>query len=215
MDHPIVYPGHLFPSDAACSSIQWDFTISVRINGETVMGRLALTENIMRRDKLLQMSVMLFPRDKIYKSEGKASAKALFSAVNHGKVPSHLFRHIRNIAFDGDDLIADLYQNKIKKEVIKPSLSFGGWSTGGIQNHEFVKFELVAPTEQAPHPDNRVTLSKKTDKLGCPQVKLTNYWNEIDKESVRRALGHLLKSICRCWLGTHEIRRTSNNRKWR
>ena len=200
MDHPIIYPGHLVLSDAGIvhSMALYD---KRNINGETVMGRLALTENIMRRDKLLQMSVMLFPRDKIYKSDGKVSAKALLSAVTHGKVPTNLLQHIRNIAFDGDDLIADLYKNKIKKEVIKPSLSFGGWSAGDIQNHEFVKFELVAPTEQAPHPDNRVTLSKKMDKLGCPQVKLTNYWNEIDKDSVRRALATYSKAFADAGLG--------------
>ena len=187
MDHPIIYPGHLVLSDAGLVHSMGLYD-KRNINGETVMGRLALTENFLRKDKLLQMSVMLFPRDKTYKSDGKVSAKSLFTAVRHGKMPTHLFRHIRNIAFDGDDLIVDLYQNKIKREVIKPSLQFGGWSSGDIQNREFVKFELIAPTEQAPHPDNRVTLSQKKDKLGCPQVKLTNYWNEIDKDSVRRAL---------------------------
>ena len=116
-------------------------------------------------------------------------------------MPTNLFRHIRNIAFDGDDLIADLYLNKIKREVIKPSLQFGGWSSGDIQNHQFVKLELVAPTEQAPHPDNRVTLSKKIDKLGCPQVKLTNYWNEIDKDSARRALATYSNAFADAGLG--------------
>lgn len=187
MDHPIIYPGHLVLSDTSLVHSMGLYD-KRNINGETIMGRLALTEKVLRQEKLLQMSVMLFPRDKAYKTDGKYSAKALFTAVRQGKVPTNLFHHIRNIAFDGDDLIADLYQNKIKREVIKPSLAFGGWSSGDIQNHEFVKFELVAPTEQAPHPDNRVTLSKKKDKLGCPQVKLTNYWNEIDKDSVRRAL---------------------------
>lgn len=165
------------------------------------MGRLALSENVLRRDKLLQMSVMLFPRDKTYKSDGKISAKSLFTAVRQGKVPTNFLRHIKNIAFDGDDLIADLYQNKIKREVIKPSLAYGGWSSGDIQNHEFVKLELVAPTEQAPHPDNRVTLSKKIDKLGCQQVKLTNYWNEIDKDSVARALATYSKAFADAGLG--------------
>ena len=194
MDHPIIYPGHLVLSDARLVHSMGLYD-KRHINGETVMGRLALTENVLRRDKLLQMSVMLFPRDKTYKSDGKVSAKSLFTAVMHGRVPANLFRHIRNIAFDGDQLIADLYQNKIKREVIKPSLQFGGWSSGDIQNHEFVKLELVAPTEQAPHPDNRVTLSKNKDKLGCPQVKLTNYWNEIDKDSVRRALATYSKAF--------------------
>ena len=100
-----------------------------RVNGETVMGKFTLTENIMRRDKLLHMSAMLFPREKWHMSEGKASAKALISAVKQGKVPSHLFRHIQNIAFHSDDLIEEWYRYRIKKELVKPNLSFGEWST--------------------------------------------------------------------------------------
>lgn len=199
MDHPIIYPGHLVLSDA---NLVHSFGLYDKrnINGETIMGRLALTENILRKDKLLQMSVMLFPREKTFKSDGKISAKSLFTAVKHGRVPTNFLRHIRNIAFDGDDLIADLYQNKIQKKVIKPSLAYGGWSSGDLQN-KFVKLELVAPTEQAPHPDNRVTLSEKTDKLGSRQVKLTNYWNEIDKDSVARALATYSKAFADAGLG--------------
>jgi choline dehydrogenase-like flavoprotein len=200
MDHPIMYPGHLLLKDASIVHSMGLYD-KRHINGETIMGRLALSENILRRDKLLQMSVMLFPRDKTWKSDGKTSFRTLLTAVNHGKVPTNLLRHIKNIAFDGDDLIADLYQNKIKKEVVKPSLSFGGWSAGDIQNHEFVKLEIVAPTEQAPHPDNRVTLTKKMDKLGSPQMKLTNYWNEIDKDSVRRAQATYSKAFMDAGLG--------------
>ena len=210
MDHPLVYPGHLFPAD---SSVFHSMGLYDKrsVNGETIMGRLGLTENTMRQNKLLQMCVMLFPRDKKYKSETKASVKELLSSVKKGKVPSNLFRVIQNIAFNGNDLIADLYQSKIKKEVVKPTLAIGGWSAGGVQDNDFVKFELVAVTEQTPHPDNRVTLSKKKDRLGCPQVKLTNYWNEIDKESVRRAEAIYAKELADAGLGYMET--TSHERQ--
>jgi len=200
MDHPIVYPGHLYPTDSRVFHSMGLYD-KRSVNGETIMGRLMLTEGIMRREKLMQMSVMLFPRDKKYKSETKASVKELLSSVKRGKVPTNFFRVIQNLALNGDELIADLYQSKIKGEVIKPSLAIGGWSAGGLQDHDFVKFELVAPTEQAPHPDNRVTLSKRIDKLGCPQMKLTNYWNEIDKESVKRAESIYAKEFADAGLG--------------
>lgn len=201
MDHPIIYPGHLVLSNSNLVH-----TIGLydkrNINGETVMGRLALNESYIRKEKLLQMSVMLFPREEYFKSDGKMSAKWLFNAVRQGKLPTDLFRHIKNIAFDGDHLIEDLYFNKIKREVLKPSLAIGGWSSGDIQNHEFVKLEFVAPTEQAPHPDNRVTLSDKKDKLGSRQVKLTNYWNDIDKDSAKRALATYSKAFAEAGFGS-------------
>ena len=39
------------------------------------------------------------------------------------------------------------------------------------------------------------------DKLGCRQMKLTNYWNEIDKDSVRRALATYSKAFTDAGLG--------------
>ena len=90
MDHPLVYAGRLYPPDTRMFQSMGLYD-KRRVNGETVMGKFTLTENIMRRDKLLHMSAMLFPREKWYKSESKASAKALISAVKHVKCPPICF----------------------------------------------------------------------------------------------------------------------------
>ena len=202
MDHPVVYAGHLHPASTRVVQSMGLYD-KRRVNGETVMGKFTLTEDIMRRDRLLHMSAMLFPREKWYNSESKISAKALISAVKQRKVPSHLFRHVQNIAFHGGDLISELYRFKIKKELVTPNLACGEWSTEEA-GRKFVKFEILTVTEQSPHPDNRVTLSKQVDKLGCPQVKLTNYWNEIDKESVRRAEAIYAKEFYDAGFGADE-----------
>jgi choline dehydrogenase-like flavoprotein len=204
MDHPIVYPGHLYPADNRVFHSMGLYD-KRRANGEIVMGKFTLSESVMRREKLLHNCAMLFPRTKSYKSDGKASAKALFSAVRHGKVPSNFFRHIKNIAFDGDDLISDLYQYKIKREAVKPNLVSGEWSLDNVTTQKFVKFELTTITEQTPHPDNRVTLSRTLDRLGYRQVKLTNYWNEIDKESMNRANYIYTKEFADAGLGRLKI----------
>ena len=96
MDHPIIYPGHLYPTDSRVFHSMGLYD-KRSVNGETIMGRLMLTEDIMRREKLMQMSVMLFPRDKKYKSETKASVKELLSSVKRGKVPTNFFRVIQNL----------------------------------------------------------------------------------------------------------------------
>ena len=93
MDHPIVYPGHLYPADNRVFHSMGLYD-KRSVNGETVMGRFMLTEDILRREKLMQMSVMLFPRDKKYKSEAKASVKELLSAVKLRKSTNKFFpRH--------------------------------------------------------------------------------------------------------------------------
>jgi choline dehydrogenase-like flavoprotein len=206
MDHPLVCSGFIFPYDKRAISSMGLYD-KRRVNNETVMGKFQLADHVLRRDKLLNMSMMVFPRDKKFNSEAKASARALFSVFKKRKIPINILKHLQNISLHGNELITDLYKHRIKKEVVKPNLAFGEWSTTNIKDQKkYVKFELMSQTEQTPHPDNRVTLSTKLDKLGCPQVKLTNYWNEIDKESVKKAETIFAEEFFAAGLGQMEIK---------
>jgi choline dehydrogenase-like flavoprotein len=66
-------------------------------------------------------------------------------------------------------------------------------------------FEVFSQTEQAPNPDNRVTLSTKLDKLGCPQTQLTWKWTETDISSIKRSQAILAEDIARSGLGTLQV----------
>jgi choline dehydrogenase-like flavoprotein len=204
MDHPLVYAGLLFPRDKNIFSSMALYD-KRRMGDETIMGKFSLTESALRREKMLHMSVMLFPRDKSFKSETKASAEILFSSLRRRKVPPKALTHLRNVAFNGDQLIKDWYKYHVKKDVVKPNLAHGEWSKERSPEQKYVKFEAVAQTEQAPHPDNRVTLSDRLDKLGYRQVKLTNYWNEIDKESVKKAESIYAEDFAASGLGEMKI----------
>ncbi|HTF17938.1 MAG TPA: GMC family oxidoreductase [Chryseolinea sp.] len=185
MDHPLVDFGMLFPysTSAVAKMCLYD---KKRVNGETVMGRYALSEALIRREQLLNISALIYPRDERFRSEAKRSLKHLLAVIKRGDVPDSTLSHIRNIVRRPHHILGDLYQYKIKKEVLKPNLAFGEWSAQSNVK-KYVKFEVLTQTEQTPHPDNRVTLSTQRDRLGVPQVKLTNFWREQDIRSIKRA----------------------------
>lgn len=187
MDHPLIYRGEVTLKDkhTARSMGLYD---KRRVNNETIMAKFQLTEDTMRQNKLLHMGAMVFPRDRNFQSEEKSSFRSLFSAIREFRLPPNASTHIRNVLFNSNRLISEFYKHQIRHERVEPNLEVGEWSlidANDITRYE--KLEVIAQTEQAPHPENRVTLSNRLDKLGCPQVKLTNYWNDIDKESIKKA----------------------------
>ncbi|MHC5822814.1 MAG: GMC family oxidoreductase, partial [Nostoc sp.] len=175
------------------------------MNNVTVMGKFALTEEVMRRDKLLNMTALLYPRDERFRSAAKASAKILFSSIRQGQLPKNVFQHLQNVIMNIDDLVVDWYKYNVKKEYLFPDLSHGGWSDHEGNEQKYTKFEVLSQTEQTPNPDNRVTLSNQLDKLGCPQAKLTNHWSEIDICSVKRSQLVFAEEFASAGLGELQI----------
>ena len=206
MDHPFIRSGMLYPSSRKIfnSTALYDLR---RVNNVTVMGKLHLTEEVIRREQLLNMSFMLYPRDDKYRSSAKASAKTLFSSIRGGQIPKNAFQHLGNVMTNIDDLVVDWYQYHIKRQYLFPDLSHGGWSDRKGNEDRYVKFEVLSQTEQVPNPDNRVTLSTKLDQLGCPQAQLTYRWSEIDISSVKRSQAILAEEIARAGLGELHIER--------
>jgi choline dehydrogenase-like flavoprotein len=86
-----------------------------------------------------------------------------------------------------------------------PSPVRGGWSKLANKDKKFFAFEVFHQTEQAPHPDNRVTLSDKLDQLGCPQTQLHWYWTATDIASIRKSQGILAAEFARAGVGTLQI----------
>ncbi|KOP23199.1 GMC oxidoreductase [Hapalosiphon sp. MRB220] len=206
MDHPILRSGMLYPSSRKIfnSTSLYDLR---RVNNVPVMGKLHLSGQVIQREQLLNMSFILFPRDEKYKSAAKASAKTLFSAIRRGQLPKNAAQHLGNVITHVDELVSEWYKYQIKREYLFPDLSYGGWSKHEGNENRYVKFEVVSQTEQVPNPDNRVTLSTKLDRLGCPQAHLTFKWSEIDICSIKRSQAILAEEIARAGFGELQIER--------
>ncbi|MDZ8095035.1 MAG: GMC family oxidoreductase [Nostoc sp. DedQUE05] len=204
MDHPFIRCGMLVPQNRKIFNSMALYDLR-RVNHVTVMGKFALTEQVMRRDKLLNMTALLYPRDERYRSAAKASAKILFSSVRQRQLPKNIFQHLQNVITNIDDLVAHWYKYNFKKEYLFPDLSHGGWSEREGNEQKYTKFEVLSQTEQTPNPNNRVTLSNQLDKLGCPQAKLINYWSEIDICSVKRSQLVFAQEFASAGLGELQI----------
>jgi choline dehydrogenase-like flavoprotein len=189
MDHPLVAGGTLIPENRSIFNSMALYDIR-QVNNVSVMGKYTLTPEVIRREKLLNMSAILIPRNEhpvrhIERSEATASAKILLSALRRKKLPKNAVRHLGNVISNVEDIAVDLYRSKIKRPEMPPDLGNGGWSSGTGNDRRYKNFEVVSQTEQTPDPNNRVTLSDQLDRFGRPLPKLTNRWSERDIANVK------------------------------
>jgi choline dehydrogenase-like flavoprotein len=200
MDHPLVNCGLLTPYDKTVFNRMALYDKQF-VNNETVMGKFVLTEAVMRKEKLFNMSALVFPREETYKSPGKMSARTLLRGLRRGTLPEGSAQHLKKFILHVDEVAIDFYKLKVKKEMIYPSLRFGGWGNQKGNEKKYSKFEVISQTEETPSPRNRVTLSETLDKLGSQQAKLVHYWSPTDIENVRRSQKVFADEFARAGLG--------------
>lgn len=209
MDHPLVRTGEFIPSNRNIfnSTALYDRR---RVNNTPVMGKLALTNEVMRDEQVLNMSAMLYPRYPHNQPEAVRSLKKLLKSLGRAKLPEDALKHFRNVSTGVGDIVAAAYTELLVKPFrpdIPGDLPRGGWSEWENKERKFGYFEVYSQTEQAPDPDNRVMLSDQLDRLGCPKVKLHWRWREIDTYNVKRAQQILAEEIARSELGQLQIDR--------
>jgi choline dehydrogenase-like flavoprotein len=209
MEHPFVNCGSFIPASrkifnsAALYDVRW-------VKDATVMGMLKLRDEVIRREKLLNFSLLLLPQHGRYQPEAINSLKALVSSALQGRIPkgAHLSNVIRNI----DYLMVATCRRITGREALFPNVvdgpglcSGGGWSSLSNNARRYSVFKVFLTTEQAPDPDNRVTLSDERDRLGCRKARLSWRWGDINIESIRKAQRVLAEEVARTGLGKLRI----------
>lgn len=214
MDHPQVRSGLLIPFDRNTFNKTDLYDLRI-VHNVSVMGKLTVAAETLRREQLLNISVMMFPRipdfhkqpellnDKEFKTPGKDALKALVADLRQKKVPKNLLQHVGTILSDISGLLG--YGQYLLQKPLFPSPVRGGWSNLTNKDKKFFAFEVFHQTEQAPHPDNRVTLSDKLDQLGCPQTQLHWYWTTTDIASIRKSQDILAAEFARAGVGNLQI----------
>jgi choline dehydrogenase-like flavoprotein len=214
MDHPQVRSGLLIPFDQSTFNQTALYDLRI-VHNVPVMGKFTVAEETLRREQLLNISAMMFPRipnyhtqpellnDKEFKTPGKNALKAVVADLRQKKLPKNLLRNIVTILFDISGLLG--YRQYLLQRPLFPSPVRGGWSKLTNKDQKFFAFEVFHQTEQAPHPDNRVTLSDKLDQLGCPQTQLHWYWTATDIASVRKSQGILAAEFARAGVGNLQV----------
>lgn len=210
MDHPLVRTGMFFPNDRnifnATTIYDWQ-----RINNTLVMGKLTLTDQTLRAEKLLNTCALLFPRYPIYQSEAVGALKRLLGISKRSETSPNVIQDALKSITGVREIAGAAYRSLIKPAPIAESeLNLGGWSQMLDKEKKLGYFEVITPTEQAPNPENRLMLSHERDRLGCQKVKLHWRWREIDTESVKRTQEILAEEIARAGLGRLEIARNGS-----
>jgi choline dehydrogenase-like flavoprotein len=153
------------------------------VNGFPVMARIHLTEEVLRRDRLLNNGTQMFPRPKPHQREATLALRSLLASIRNGKPSQDWFEDLK-VALGGADYIAAAgFWAAVRK---LPSLRRGDWSYLPYEKRRFSEFEIFYQMEQAPDPNNRVILSSERDRLGQPKVEVHWRLNPIDIENAIR-----------------------------
>jgi choline dehydrogenase-like flavoprotein len=216
MEHPHLWSGIFVPADPGILDSLGLYRMH-KTNGVPVMGKLALSTETLRTEKLLNYVTSLHPR------------------YPHGKntmVPSHhavswpLIRYGRPRDFEGVNGFqpvseapaspARVVDGPGNDENVKPARENIGQPVGWLRRAKRnitkrltpskpsgnqIVFRLNQMSEQAPNPDSRVLLSAERDALGRRRVRLNWQLSPIDMRTIIRAQQKLDAEFRRAALG--------------
>jgi choline dehydrogenase-like flavoprotein len=183
MEHPHFRPGWIVPRSRRQLG-QAQFYRIHRVRGVPVMAKLAIAEQALRAERLLNYCCALRPRFEAV-TPGIHSLSALRGGNDHAGQASR-----RRLA-------ADLAGNL--GGVLGYALDRAYQKVGGPERPNV--FRLSAMTEQAPNPESRVTLSFERDALGERRVRLEWRLSPPDIESIGSAGRILEEEVRRAGLG--------------
>lgn len=200
MDHSLVGGGMFTPKDPK----QFDrmaFYDLRRVNQIPVMGKLTMAKALMQREQLLNVGVLLFPRPSLRQFKAIDSFKYLAETIASGNLPEQLFQHLLKTCQGLDYVALAGYLAAVYKQSLLHGFGRGGWSELRHNQRRFKSFQLFYQTEQAPNPNNRITLSAARDPLGCQKLELHWQWSDVDASSIGRTHELLAAEFARSGLG--------------
>ena len=193
MEHPHCSAGPFIPANQnlfKSTSLYNDIHV---VKGTPIIGKVSLSEKIIRRERLLNQVLQLYPRviPKTflyrYPIVDSESVCALIHMMRRGA--DDFGKQVRIIMKGLDDVCVAAYRN-IKSQVL------------GMVDRERIKvFQLSSMSEQVPNPDSRVMLSDERDSLGMRRVNLDWRLTPYDIQSMIRTLKILDEIFCRSGLG--------------
>jgi len=200
MEHPHFASGLFVPSSQTVFKFTRFYDHIQNVNGVPIIGKIGLSEEILRKEKLLNYVVELSPSIALrstlnrflyprIESKSVQSYKILHSAISRRKFPDDAGKHFRNILGGLDDFIITAYRN-IKKQVLR-----------ALDKRRIRLFRLYNMIEQAPNPESRVTLGSDRDALGQRRVRLDWRLMDFDMESFTKSQEIVDQELRRAGLG--------------
>lgn len=188
MEHPHLTSGVFVPEESESLKMAGFYRIHP-VKGQSVQGKITLSEEVLQSEKLLNYCVALSrPRMKADpRFDGKASTgcdslKAIRDSLHKGRIPGDFSGHMKNVVGDIDGITGNLYRK---------------WRRG----RKTTLFNLHTMSEQMPNPDSRVTLDHERDALGQNRIKLDWRLSPLDVRTVIRAQEIIREELNRVGLG--------------
>jgi choline dehydrogenase-like flavoprotein len=206
MEHPHIRAGMVIPaSPEAIRSFPLQTTGSV--NGELIERRLAGRPRMLSRRGLLSFALTFVPVpgadassiDPRRASPAVRSARAIGAAARRRRLPHDVLRHLRNVTSGLDD-VALAGTAKLRQLVAGSTRRESGRRPRARSAGSMV-LAVDAMCEQAPDPENRVTLSNELDRLGVPRARLRWRLNGLDVRTLSVTQDILRDEIVRSGLG--------------
>ncbi len=171
-----------------------------RVNGVPIIGKLALTDKVLRREKMVNHCVELIPHIVLSEffypflypgisSKGVTSFKVLRSAIRGGNMPDDFGKHLSNVITGIDDVAITAYR-RVRRKLGNP-----------FNKKRIRLFRLAHMSEQVPNPNSRVTLTEERDSLSQNRVRLNWQVSPIDILSAIRAQEIIDEELRRAGLG--------------
>lgn len=201
MDHVVAFPGVVLPFDPQLFNAMALYDLR-RERGVGVMGTLTLSPEVREQEQLLGACATLSPKPKGYSSEAVRSFKALISRPRE-LATSAAVKRVSN-AWSGVSDIASFAYGRTLQRAGAFDANHGGWSLQAHNERRFGVFHVGVQVEQAPDPENRVTLSAEVDALGQRQAQLEARPRERDLDSIRRTIDILAAELAGARVGQYQ-----------
>lgn len=196
MEHPHLWCGAFFPSSVATANSTGLYEI-FRHQGTPVMGKITLSQETLRQERLLNWVTSIHPDYKLtdkhflgHFDSGVSAARDLKRNLLKGRVAKSFKNHFIPALAGTHHMLRRIYR-KTRRKFDK---DYHGAAFKTI-------FRLNPMVEQAPNPESRVFLGTETDALGQPRIKLNWQLTALDTYTITRAQEILSEELQRAGLG--------------
>jgi choline dehydrogenase-like flavoprotein len=184
MEHPLLLAASVAPGEGGDWSRAYsDFGLP---GGGRGTAGIAPSDAAQRREGILDAIATLNP-GRVDPNSGSAAFGRLWNAFERRELPKDWSDDVLRVLADLDDALADVYHRFRGMPHPAPML-------------ESDRLSLVIHVEQAPDPENRITLSEEPDALGLPRARLRWGLGELERrtaERVSRLIGEELGRLGR------------------
>jgi choline dehydrogenase-like flavoprotein len=201
MDHHNVRSGMLTPTDRGLFEEAALYDLR-RVKGTLIMGKLKLTEQVLRDERLLNGAARLDPKRPPEMVAAARSLRQLMAGVRSGRPPRDTLAHLLRVARCAPQLGFFVWSGRW----LRARRGRYGWSELGMKRRRFGAFSVELQVELSPHPENRVVLvGEARDRFDRPLPAVRWRWRALDLTSLERTQHLLAAEFARARLGTMEI----------